>query len=156
MKRRFGFSVLVTALFALAVVPVMAVQPLDVHIEVETLIGGTGSFIATGPAVDAGLMCSTGEVFDLSLSVSGPPGSTTFSILRVLKRFVCNDGSGTFDVRLVVRLDWITHKTTANWIVVGGTGDYIGLHSNGKLIGIPPTDPESEITILDIYDGRMH
>ncbi|MFC2108878.1 hypothetical protein ACFLS5_05390 [Candidatus Bipolaricaulota bacterium] len=156
MNRKF--SVLVVAFsIALAVVPVMAAPPLNVHIEVPTIIEAlpdptSDNFTATGPAVDAGLMCSTGEVFNLSIIVSGPPGGT-FSILRVLKHFVCDDGSGTFDVKMVVRLDLTTNETIAHWRVVGGTGAYVGLHGNGKLIGIPIAPGSS---ILDIYDGRMH
>lgn len=157
-KRKISFIVLVTALtIAVLVVPVMAAPPLDVHIEDEHTIGtngsqGFGSFIASGPAVNEGLLCETGDVFDLSVSRSGPPGGA-FRILRVRKQFGCGDDSGTFDVKLVVRLDLITHYTTANWKVVGGTGDYVGLHANGQLIGIP-IDPG--VSITDIYDGRVH
>jgi hypothetical protein len=156
-KFKFSFSVLVTALsIALTVVPVMAAPPLDVHIEVPSTIDPTDAdpFTATGPAVDTGVLCPEGDVFDLSVIVivTGRPGGT-FRILRLLKHFVCDDGSGTFDVKLLVRLDLTANHTTANWQVVGGTGDYVGLHGNGKLIGIP-TVPG--VSVLDIYDGRMH
>lgn len=155
-KIKYSFCVLVTALsIVLPGATVMAAAPLDVHIEVEeTIISFTipEPFAATGPAVDAGVVCPTGEVVDVILSASGPPGGT-FSILKVLKRFECDDGSGTFDVKMVVRLNLITNDTTAVWKVVGGTGNYVRLHSNGKLIGIPIVPGES---ILDIYDGRMH
>jgi len=152
MNRKFKFSVLVTALsIVLTVVPVMAAPPLEVHIE-HPYDPTPGPFTATGPAVDTGVVCPTGDVFDLSFKRSGPPGGT-FRILRVLKQFLCDDGSGTFDVKLVVRLDLTTPGTTASWRVVGGTGDYVGLHGNGKLVGIPIVPGSG---ILDIYDGRMH
>ena len=152
-KIKFSIIVLVTALsIVFLVVPVMAKPPLDVQIVDVHTIGGSGTFTASGPAVDSKVLCGFGDVYDLSVKRSGPPGGT-FRILRVLKRFECGDGSGTFDVKLVVRLDLTTHETTANWKVVGGTGNYVRLHGNGKLIGIPITPGES---ITDTYDGKMH
>jgi hypothetical protein len=150
-KRKFSFIVLVTALsIVFLVVPVMAApHPLDVQIVDVHTIGphGTGFFTATG-----GGICVLGTVYDSDIKVQNPTGGN-FRILRVLKQFTCDDGSGTFDVKLVVRLDLTTHKTTANWNVVGGTGNYVGLRGNGKLIGIPIV---AGISITDYYDGRMH
>ncbi|MFC2054038.1 hypothetical protein ACFLV7_07040 [Chloroflexota bacterium] len=156
-KIKFSFIVLFTALsIVFLVVPVMATPPLppqDVQIvDAHNIPGGTGEFTASGPAVDEGLMCASGDVADLNIQVVAPPGGT-FRILRVLKQFTCDGLSGTFDVKLLVRLDLITHETTANWNVVGGDGDYVGLHGNGKLIGIPIVPGES---IIDIYNGKMH
>ena len=153
-KSSFGVLILVSILSIVLPIPaVMAAAPLDVHIEVLATIDPTPDpFTATGSAVDAGLLCATGYQDELSFNVSGPPGGN-FRILRVVKRFVCDDGSGTFDLRLVARLDFINHNTTGHWNVIGGTGDYARLHGNGKLIGIP-IEPGS--SILDVYDGRMH
>lgn len=155
MSKKLNLSALVAVLsIGLAVVPVMAAPPLDVHIEVPEIIapGTLDPFTATGPAVVIGIVCPSGDVEDLSVIVSGPPGGT-FRILRIVKRLVCDDGSGTFDVKLVARLDLTTNETTANWKIIEGTGDYLGLHGNGKLIGIPIVPG---ISIRDIYDGRMH
>lgn len=68
-------------------------------------------------------------------------------------RFTCDDGSGTFDVSMVVKLDLITHEITANWNIAGGSGHYAGFHGNGKLIGIPIVPG---ISILDIYEWKLH
>jgi hypothetical protein len=86
------------------------------------------------------------------VKIAGPPNGS-FRILHLTKRFSCADSSGTFDIKLVVRLNLTTHETTANWKVSDGTGAYASLHGNGKLIGIPVVPGTS---ILDIYDGRMH
>lgn len=147
-------SVLIAlALLAITVSSVFAAPPLDVHIEVDEYIGTSGeAFFATGPAVDAGIVCPTGTVDDISINESGPPGGA-FTILNVLKRFTCGDSSGTFDVMLVVRLDLETHETTARWNVVGGTGDYAALHGNGSLVGMPVV---LGTIIHDVYDGIMH
>ena len=140
-------------LLAITVSTVFAAPPLDVHIEVQEYIGMSGEdFTANGSAVDTGIMCPSGTVDDLVVDVSGPPGGT-FALLHVLKRFYCADASGTFDVKLVVRLDLTTNETTARWNVVGGTGDYTHLHGNGLLVGTPGTPGED---IYDVYDGRMH
>ena len=152
--RTTTLSILIAfVLLAVTVSAVFAALPMNVHIEVDEFVGTSGeTFFASGPAVDAGTVCSTGTVDDISIEASGPSGGT-FTILNVLKRFTCGDSSGTFDVKLVVRLDLVTHETTARWNVVGGTGDYTSLHGSGSLVGTP-IDPG--ISIHDVYDGGMH
>lgn len=147
-------SVLIAfVLTAIAVSAVFAAPPLDVHIQVDELIGGLGvdePFTASGSAVDAGLICAAGMVQDVSVSTSGA-ASAPFRVIQVLKRFTCGDG--TFDIRMVVHLDLATNTTTARWRVVSGTGDYVDLHGNGSLVGTPIVPGAS---IHDDYYGRMH
>ena len=50
-------------------------------------------------------------------------------------------------------LDQTDGTTTANWRVIGGTGDYAMLHGNGKLVGTPIVLGAS---ILDLYTGQLH
>jgi hypothetical protein len=103
--------------------------------------------------VSAGALCPAGISTDLSVVVvSEPPGGAT-RILKVIKRFACEDGSGTFDVALLVNLDLTTHETTARWRIVEGTGDYAGLHGGGTLVGTPIVPGAS---IFDVYDGRIN
>ncbi|MEN8173755.1 MAG: hypothetical protein ABFS03_12870, partial [Chloroflexota bacterium] len=128
--------------------PPLAVEILDIGHDIG---GGFGSFTASGPAVDGGLVCPAGDVYDTHTNSSGPPGGT-LRILNVDKLFVCDDFSGTFDIQMVVRLDTSTGYTTANWIVTGGTGDYAGLHGKGKLDGTPGAPG----FIDDFYYGKMH
>jgi len=128
-----------------------------VHIVVPSTIdtGDKDPFTATGPAVDAGTVCPTGDVSDLEVIIRGNPGRNV-RILRILKHFKCGDGSGTFDMRLVVRLDltpYANPRTTGRWRVVRGTGRYAQLRGIGGLIGTTIVNaPES---VLDTYDGRM-
>ena len=130
-----------------------AAPPLKVHIEVDEIVATSGEpFLASGPAVLAGLVCPSGTVDDLSGTVSGSPGGA-FSILHVLKRFNCDDASGTFDVALTVKLNNSTHFTTASWRIVAGTGNYVGLHANGSLAGTPIVPA---VSIHDVYDGKVH
>ena len=131
----------------------LAAQPWSLHIEVPELIGQSGEpFTATGSAVDEGVVCPSGTVDELGTVASGAT-SGPFTILHVLKRFNCSDASGSFDVRLLVRLNNATHKTTASWQVVSGTGAYAGLGGNGLLVGAPIVPGTS---IYDVYDGKVH
>lgn len=157
MTKKFqttALSVLIAlGLLIVTVSAASAAPPLNLHIEVNEFINTSGeSFLATGPAVDAGVVCPSGTVDDVSTVVSGAPGGS-LSILHVLKHFTCGDLSGTFDVRLVVRLDNVTHETTASWMIVGGTGAYASLHGNGSLAGTPIVPGTS---IHDAYDGKVH
>ena len=150
MSKKFVFMILLLGLaLALSASPATAKAPLGVHIESEKTIGGVGFFEADGPAVDDGLMCETGTEEEVEPVVVRPRGR--FTILKVLKRFTCNGGSGTFDVRMTVKL-FPDGTTTANWKVVAGTGDYVNLRGHGKLVGTPIVQGES---ITDVYDGKM-
>jgi len=152
MKRKYKILVLfIAAILAFYSVPAMAAPPQNVHIDAYENIYSDGTFTITGSAADSGLVCSSGVTHNVSNVASGPSGGD-FVNLRVIKRFTCDDLSGTFDVMLLVRLDLVTHYTTARWTVVDGTGDYATLHGRGFLEGTP-IDPGTSIN--DIYDGTM-
>jgi hypothetical protein len=152
--RTTSFAVLVAfVLLTITVSTVFAAPPLDVHIQVDELIAGLGvdePFTASGPAVDAELICAAGMVQDVSVSTSGD-FHAPYRIIRVLKRFTC--GTDTFDVNMVVRLDTTTYETTASWRIVSGTGDYASLRGSGSLVGTPIVEGES---IQDDYYGSLH
>jgi hypothetical protein len=157
MKNKIRNSTLSFLLaLALLVVPMSnaaAAPPLGVHIEVDEIIGGSGElFLASGSAVDAGVLCPFGKVNELSTEVSSPGGG--FTNLRVLKEFICgDDNSNTFFVRMNVRLNNTTGETTARWRFAGGTGAYTSLHGNGSLVGTPIVPG---VSIHDVYDGVVH
>jgi len=152
--RTVSVSMLLTfVLLAVNVSGAFAAPPQGLHMEVTEFVGTSGeAFFASGSSVDAGTVCATGIVDDVSVETFGAPSGSQL-ILHVLKRFYCGDGSGTFDVRLVVNLDLTTHYTTASWRIVGGTGDYTDLQGNGLLMGTP-IDPGT--SIHDVYDGNVH
>ena len=160
MKKRLNakiFSVTIAIfLLAVTVTGAFAAPPLDVHIEVhEVLSNGTftaESFTASGAAVGNGVICATGTVIDLvGASTFGAPDAP-FTIINAMKRFTC-EGKGTFDVKLVVQLEKATGNTTANWRIVGGTGDYAGLRGSGSLVGTAEVLGSS---VFDVYDGFVH
>jgi hypothetical protein len=137
-------------LVVLAPASLAAGPPADVSIEVlaHHIPTGTGHFTASGPAVDAGIVCDEGNVLDIAGKASG--FSNAGVNFQALKEFTCEDGSGSFFMKLQVRID---HKgDNFNWVIMGGTGDYAELHGAGSGIGINPT-PE---TIDDLYSGKLH
>jgi len=139
-------SVLTGALFMS--VPASAAPGLDVAITAHEIIGGGGDFVASGSAVDVGLVCESGT----TSNVVGPFHGTTTLRFSVDKTFTCDDGSGTFLVKMSVRLDTVTNETTANWKVKSGTGDYTDLAGRGTLIGTPGAPGED---ITDVYSGKL-
>lgn len=153
MFKKKLYAVLLAVVFlAMNVSFVFAAKPLAIHIEVlEYIAGGTEPFTATGPAVDDGLVCGTGTVVETAATSKDTNGP--YTKLWITKRFDCGDGSGTFDVDMVVKLNKSTGTTTANWKVVAGTGNYASLKGNGSLFGTPIV---MGVTIFDVYDGKLH
>lgn len=151
--RKVAFSsLLAILLLTLAVSNVFAVPPLDVHIEATEVVGvDPGPFTASGGAVDFGLICASGTVYDADYAIHGSE-SSDIRIIRVLKHFDCAGGD-SFEISMVVRLDLTTYETTANWRFVGGTGPYASLNGRGTLTGTPIIPGTS---VLDAYDGSVH
>jgi hypothetical protein len=144
---------LVFVLSLTTAVAASAAVPQALHIEVLEYIGTSGEdFSASGAAVDSGAVCDSGTVDDLVIDASAS-GAGTHTILRVLKRFYCGDASGTFDVKMTVLLDNESRATTASWRFADGTGDYVGLHGNGSLVGTPLV---KGFSIFDVYDGMAY
>ncbi len=152
MKRGVLFVVLIAALAGvIATTPAMAAKPLGVHIEnLVDLSTNEGQFSASGPAVNSGLLSATGYTSTSPVTVSPSQKGDGFAILSMVKYFACEDG--TFDVELVVTVDWSASITYGNWHVLGGTGVYANLQGSGKLFG---TGDASTNTIQDVYDGSL-
>ena len=152
MRKALAVLVSTLTLVAMAAVPVAAAPPLDVSITAIEMLPLTegGSFVASGPAVDAGLMCATGTTTN---GLVGPTHGTNPVRFRVNKTFHCDGSSDTFTLQLRVVLDLNTGHTTANWKVLAGTGPYSSLKGHGTLVGTPIVPGES---ITDVYTGSMH
>ena len=151
--RKLSMLLVIALILLLSAAPAAATSPpLDVGFEVETVIPDDGlsygPFIAYGPAVDAGLVCPSGDVIDIFAKASGYQSNTGVNI-QVIKRFTCDDGSGEFSVKLQVRID--DKGTYFNWNVVDGSGAYEKLHGTGSGIGLP-----APYGVFDIYDGKLH
>jgi hypothetical protein len=131
--------------------------PLDVEIVAPTSFVEPGlpdgTFTTSGPALDDGLICSTGVTYPLETWATGLQ-SDRLANFHVLKEFVCDDDSGSFFVKLEAH--WHFAKTFEynefTWTIQGGTGEYQGLHGSGSGMG-NYLSPE---VVLDVYTGRAH
>ena len=87
MKKSLALSILFA--FIVAVTPAVASRslPVDINSSIDS-VTGSGSFTAFGPAVDSGIICSTGEVH----------------IIENHNHFVCADGSGEFTLAIKVKM----------------------------------------------------
>lgn len=162
--RRLILVAAVAALF-LVVLPVaaaVAAPPEDVTFEGPAFFdgpdAGTGEFTASGPAVDSGMMCPSGALVDVYVKAAPMIGQSPRGVnLQIVKEFTCDDGSGTFLVKLQVRIDYLKWPTF-NWVVMDGTGAYEDLKGNGSGFGLRPIfncDPDP-IGVFDVYEGKLH
>ena len=145
---------LIAAAAALALIAATARaarQPpsVGVNFVVQTTVPDTGPaygpFTASGLAVDAGFVCPSGQTIDLtSRAIAVGTGALN---VQVTKQFTCDDNSGTFDVKLSVRID--KNGDNFHWTIVGGTGAYTALHGSGDGFGIG-AGPSS---VTDYYSG---
>jgi hypothetical protein len=148
--------VLILTLLSLPAGPVAASSPEDVTIVSPMVLPPVlppgeapyGTFEASGPAVDAGVICPSGDVYDTGARVVTGENKK-FTNLFVHKLFVCDDGSGTFEMDLVVRL---IPGSTVDWRVTSGDGEYVRLRGTGKLTG----QALSEGHLIDTYIGGLH
>ena len=126
--------------------------PLAVNFEVENTIDGAqpshGPFTASGPAVDAGMICATGQTIDVFVRAMGFHSVTGINFY-VFKRFTCDDGSGDFLVKLEVRVD--QRGDNFNWVIIEGTGNYVKLHGTGQGVGL-----STDYGVLDLFKGAAH
>jgi hypothetical protein len=151
----------VAALFlvVLPIGPAGATPPSAVEFVIETEFPpgpdpgpSFGPFVATGSAVDDGIICETGDTIDVFGKASGFQSQTGVNF-QIVKRFTCDDGSGEFLVKLQVRLD-NKKGNNFNWTVVGGNGAYEDLHGTGKGFGL--YDECGPDCVLDVLTGKLH
>jgi hypothetical protein len=89
-----------------------------------------GTFTASGPAVDQGVICESGEVDDTRLLFIGWQSDLGAQI-PVWKTFTCESGDAFF-VRIQVHLDFATSTETFSWVIQGGTGGLAGIRGSGS------------------------
>ena len=84
------------------------------------------TFTATGPAVDAGLICAEGT----TEFIDGPFVDNPMVLWRWEFEYTCGDGTGTF---VLGEDDYIEDgpSTFGVWSIVTGTGDYVDLRGGG-------------------------
>jgi hypothetical protein len=128
-------AALATVLAVTVASPVAAAPPSGVtivsHMNFNPDGFNFGDFVASGPAVDEGLICASGSVDDTRLIFAGGQSNRGAQI-PVRKTFTCDDGSGQIFVKIEVHLDFATSTETFSWVILGGNGDYAGLNGSGQ------------------------
>lgn len=103
---------------------------------------------------DGGLLCPSGDAFtDFHRGAGNFRTAGTFHLNKLL---VCDDGSGTFEIRVDAASNFIQGEgTVGGWSVVpgSGTGDYQGLRGGGSIVGINSDTPPIDLT--DYYYGSL-
>ena len=122
---------------------------LDVTIESEIVPESDnwrGTFTATGPAVDDGVMCPSGEL-ELQEYDQGIP------TWRVSTKFVCADDSGKFWINydLTAEITDEGHTESGTWIVTLGIDAYETLIGNG----IDTTANPDTGVYISIMEGQL-
>lgn len=136
--------------------PVAATQPVDVQIvNGLSTIDWFGPFEASGPAVDDGIMCASGTVYNLGDRPwpTGPRYPDGFFTVGAFKGFVCDGDEPELDA-FVVRLQARCYPglgTVFTWEVLDGWGRFARLHGVGN-----GTGSYGENLITDTYTGGMH
>jgi len=160
--RKIILLVAALALFlvALPIASAGAAPPEQVTFEGEAFFAGpdagTGFFTADGPAVGSGAMCPGGTVVDVYTKAAPKMGQSPNGVnFQIVKEFTCDDDTGTFLIKLQVR---IMSYPMFNWVVVGGTGDYENLKGNGSGFGERPlfNGAPDPIGVWDVYEGKLH
>jgi hypothetical protein len=132
---------LLAAALALVVVagPATAASPQSVgivsHVTFNQNGPNDGDFATTGQAADSGLICEAGTFVDTDIRFAGyqsDRAGRSVVQLQVDKTFTCDDGSGTFFVKLQIQADFATGLETFRWVLTGGTGDYESLRGSGS------------------------
>lgn len=116
--------------------------------------GNFGDFDASGAAVSAGLICTSGTFVDTGLAFHGFQSGHAVQIF-VAKTFTC-PGSGTFDVKLQINASFDGTETFA-WSITGGSGEYAKLRGAGTGSTVPTFDPDTgeQIGNVNTYDGVL-
>ena len=135
---------ILSAALALGVVAVPAAaaappQGVTIVSDVTFVEGGPniGVFTASGRAVDAGTLCEADTFEDQGIRLAGFPARTGEIQIQVLKTFTCDDGSGTFDLKMQIKANPGTGLETFQWVMLGGTDAYAGLHGSGTGSTVP-------------------
>lgn len=143
-----------TMALATVIAPVSAAAPEAVTITSNMTFPGQdqpnfGDFTATGPAVTAGLICSSGDVFDIRYVFGGFQSDRGVQI-QVVKAFVCDVTGDTIYIKLQVHVN-PDGTESFTWVVLDGTGPYAKLAGSGPGATINQTPGGN----TNIYSGFL-
>ncbi len=148
--RAIGAALAASLALVTVIGPVAAAEPRPqpVTIVSDMTVPGNpnyGSFTSSRSS----LICASGDVLDTRLFLLEGAFDTDF-VLTVSKTFTCDDGSGTFFARLLVRMSGGVETFT--WVILGGTGRYHSLFGLGRGSTVPF---ESGGGVTNTYIGHL-
>jgi len=158
-SRRLSWRVIVIVATTLALIaaaaPASAAAPKAVEIVSPMTFAppgefNFGTFEASGPAVEEGLICDSGEVNDTGIILAGEQSRVGKIQIPVWKTFSCPDGE--LYIRIQVHLDLETFTETFSWVVLGGTGAYANVHGGGD--GFSFSD-NPDVGNVNVYSGFL-
>jgi hypothetical protein len=128
-------------------------------LEVEIAVGSGDrvypfEFVASGPAVDQGMMCAGGDVEEADARFRAAEISVAEN------RFVCDDGSGSFVTETVIDQTGFEGEglPVGDWSVVSGTGAYEKLRGDGshRYLGVSDVYAESPLdAVVQVISGEV-
>lgn len=152
-----GILAVLAAILALVAVaaPVGAASPQSVtivsHVTFNPDGPNFGDFVTSGEATDSGLICASGTFIDTGIRFAGFQSDRGTIQIQVVKELTCDDGSGTFVVKLQIQANFETGIESFTWVVLGGTGDYASLRGGGS----GSTVPNAPIGNINTYEGFL-
>jgi len=156
-RRKHAIAAMLAAILVLMAIagPVGAASPKSVTIVSNVTFNpdgpNYGDFAASGTAVDSGVICASGTFVDTGIRFAGYQSDRGIVQLQVVKEFTCDDGTGTFVVKLQIQANFDTGIESFTWVVLGGTGDYGSLHGSGS----GSTVPNAPIGNINTYEGFL-
>jgi hypothetical protein len=156
-RRPFAALAVLAAVLALLGIaaPVAAASPQGVtivsHVTFNPDGPNYGDFEASGAAVDSDLICASGTFVDTGIRFAGYQSDRGIVQLQVVKEFTCDDGSGTFLVKLQIQANFDTGIESFTWVVLGGTDSYASLRGGGS----GSTVPNPPIGNINTYEGFL-
>jgi hypothetical protein len=127
--RRARIGAVIGIAGALIAAPSVSAAPTATTISIHVVFGGTETFTTTG-----GLLCPAGtavtDPFFQTFGGRQNRGNFTFHLVKTL---TCTDGSGT--LKILVDAASTPTGTVGNFAAGEGTGDYVGIHGGGHLVG---------------------
>ncbi len=100
------------------------------------------SFTTTG-----GVLCPSGSATTDFDHFGGGPVAGSFHLTKTL---VCDDGSGSFTIKVNAATVFGSPTDQGGWAVLSGTGSYANLRGGGSIVGTYV--PEG---IIDLYTGSV-
>jgi hypothetical protein len=111
-----------------------------------------GTFTATPPLCQSGTFVD--EVKALGGAFTGVANTTLFTG-TIVKHFVCDDGTGTFQIQFHLHLQPDAAQSSGPWAIVGGTGKYSTLHGSGDFsVGFLPG--KFLVEGFETFTGQVH